>query len=293
MICRTDILQAAREVGFSLCGAVPCEPMTEQSGYFEEWLAAGYAERLEYLHRYADRRADPRLLMEGARTVVVCAVNYRNALSGGYPEGFKGAKVASYALAADYHTTIKKMLRRMLSVLREKYPSLDGRMFVDTAPIFEKAHAVRAGLGRVGRNSLLITPQYGSFVLLGELLLNDTADEWDIPLEWEPCKGCEVCVRRCPVGAINSNRTIDPRRCISARTLETSEGELPLCGWVCGCDECQTRCPHNAGKPLADNDMFAPLYDPLSDSAQELLRSRTLDESLRSTPLARAFRDKK
>ena len=293
MICRTDILQASREVGFNLCGAVPCEPMTEQSGYFEEWLAAGYAERLDYLRRYTDRRADPRLLMEGAQTVVVCAVNYRNALSSGYPEDFEGAKVASYALATDYHTTIKKMLRRMLALLREKYPSLDGRMFVDTAPIFEKAHAVRAGLGRVGRNSLLITPQYGSFVLLGELLLNDVVDEYDAPLDWNPCKGCEVCVRRCPVGAINPNRTIDPRRCISARTLETSAGELPLCGWVCGCDECQTRCPHNAGKPLADNELFAPLIDPLADSAQALLQSRTLDENLRLTPLARAFRDKK
>ena len=185
------------------------------------------------------------------------------------------------------------MLRRMLTLLKERYPSLDGRMFVDTAPIFEKAHAVRAGLGSIGRNSLLITPQYGSTVLIGELLLNDTVDEYDTPLEWNPCKGCEACIRRCPVGAINHNRTIDPRRCISARTLESEAGELTLNGWICGCDECQSICPHNHNKPLADNPNFAPTFDPLDPEVQQLLQTRTLTPALCATPLARAFRDKK
>lgn len=293
MICRKDILDAATAVGFNLCGTTHCEPMDEISFFFEKWLSEGYGDTLGYLHRYTDRRANPRLLMKGAQTVVVCAVNYRNPLSGGYPDGFEGAKVASYALNTDYHVTIKDMLRRMLAMLQTTYPTLEGRMFTDTAPLFEKAHAERAGLGRIGRNSLLITPEYGSFVLLGELLLNLRCDVYDTPFEWQPCKGCERCIKQCPVGAINPNRTIDPRRCISARTLETDPGELSLHGWVCGCDECQSICPHNYRKPLADNPLFAPQFDPLTDKVQAQLSSRTLDDTLHSTPLARAFRTQK
>jgi epoxyqueuosine reductase len=150
--------------------------------------------------------------------------------------------------------------------------------------------AVRAGLGRVGRNSLLITPDYGSFVLLGELVIDADVDAYDQPMDWEPCGGCTLCLKRCPVAAINDNRTIDPRRCISARTLETDSGELPLNGWVCGCDECQTHCPHNVGKPLYDNPQFAPLLNPLSDEGQQLLTSEQLPDLLSSTPVSRAFR---
>ncbi|MBP3426504.1 MAG: tRNA epoxyqueuosine(34) reductase QueG [Rikenellaceae bacterium] len=277
-------------MGFNLCGTTRCEPMGEQSFFFERWLSRGYAEGLPYLHRYTDRRADPRLLMPEAQTIVVCAVNYRNALSAGYPKGFDGAKVASYALNADYHTSIKAMLRELLTQLRALYPSLDGRMFVDTAPLLEKALAVRAGLGGIGRNSLLITPEYGSFVHLGELLLNMPCDCYDTPSEWNPCGSCSLCLKRCPVGAINPDRTIDPRRCISARTLESEAGELTLNGWVCGCDECQNACPHNAGKPIADNPRFAPTVDPLQPSTQHLLQTRTLDATLASTPIARAFK---
>ena len=122
MICRKDILDAATAVGFNLCGTTHCGPMREISFFFEKWLSEGYGDTLGYLHRYTDRRADPRLLMEGAQTVVVCAVNYRNPLSGGYPDGFEGAKVASYAMNTDYHVTIKDMLRRMLNISNEEMP---------------------------------------------------------------------------------------------------------------------------------------------------------------------------
>ncbi len=266
--------------------------MSDYADRFEEWLNEGYASELDYLTRRVEIRRNPQLLFEGAQSIIVCAVNYRNELSNGYPSEFTGAKVASYAVERDYHLTIKEMLQEMLSKLQAQHPALVGRCYTDTAPLLEKSMAVQAGLGRVGRNSLLITPDYGSFVLLGELVINDTADNYDMPLDWEPCGTCTLCLKRCPVGAINDNRTIDPRRCISARTLETNGGELPLNGWVCGCDECQTHCPYNVGKPISDNPLFAPIFNPLSDEGQLLLKADTLPDTLRSTPVARAFRRK-
>lgn len=291
MIRREDIVKIAAEVGFNLCGTTTCEEMVE-ADFFCKWLDGGYASGLDYLHRHIELRQNPKLLFDGAQSIIVCAVNYRNEFSAGYPHDFEGAKVASYALTTDYHTTIKAMLRRMAVRLQELYPSLMGRCFTDSAPLLEKALAVRAGLGQIGRNSLLITPQYGSFVLLGEIVINDTIDNYDTPLDWQPCNGCSLCQKLCPVAAINDNRTIDPRRCISARTLETGSGDLPTNGWVCGCDECQSRCPHNHAKPNADNTDFAPLYNPLSCESQQLLCSRTLTDTFAQTPLARAFRRK-
>ena len=263
--------------------------MDRDADFLRGWLDGGNAEQLHYMHRNIDRRCDPRGLFEGAQSVVVCAVNYRNPLSAGYPEGFGGARVASYALCVDYHTTIKRMLQQMAERLRAIYPTLTGRCFVDTAPLMEKALAVRAGLGAVGRNSLLLTPQYGSFVLLGELVLADEIDHYDAPLDWSPCGECHLCERLCPVGAINPNRTIDTRRCISAVTLEVG-GSADTHGWVCGCDECQTRCPHNHGKPLSDNPAFMPIIDPLKPEVERLLSARELAPEFATTPLARAFR---
>ena len=291
MISRENIVKIAREVGFNLCGTTTCDDVAS-ADFFEQWLKDGYGSELPYLARRVEIRRSPRLLFEGARSVIVCAVNYRNALSGGYPRNFEGAKVASYALMTDYHTTIKAMLLHLATRLKELYPSLEGRCYVDTAPLLEKALAVRAGLGQVGRNSLLITQEYGSFVLLGELVINDEIDQYDTPLDWAPCESCHLCEKVCPVAAINGNRTIDPRRCISARTVEGVAGELSKNGWVCGCDECQSKCPHNQSKPLCENELFAPVFDPLTDEYQNLLGSKTLNENLAQTPLARAFRRK-
>lgn len=292
MISREEIVKITFAEGFNLCGITTCDEFTEQYNNFKQWLNDGYGSMLPYLSRNLELRRNPKLLMEGAQSIIVCAVNYRNTLSNGYPTQFDGAKVASYALTTDYHFTLKQMLQRILQRLQKLYPNITGRCFTDTAPLLEKSLAVRAGLGRIGRNSLLITPQYGSFVLLGEILINDTIDYYDAPLDWEPCGECHLCQKLCPVSAINNNRTIDPRRCISARTLESERGTLSTFGWVCGCDECQSRCPHNIGKPMADNPLFAPIFNPLSQESQLFLQSQTLPESLQKSPLARAFRKK-
>lgn len=153
------------------------------------------------MERNAEKRFDPRLLVEGARTAVVCAVSYKNAASEGYPAGHR-TKIASYACTADYHTTIRTMLAQLFEALRAAYPGLGGRAFTDTAPLAEKQLAAEAGLGWIGRQSLLVTPQFGTCVLLGELILTDEADAYDTPFGEERAARAARCVEACPTGAI-------------------------------------------------------------------------------------------
>lgn len=171
MLDRSFIRQSAAAAGFDLCGVAPCRHLVRNEQFFRRWLGDGRHASLGYLERNLDKRFDVRRLVEGAQTVVVCAVGYKNGLSDGYPDDFR-AKIASYALTADYHATIKGMLGDLFGRLRAAEPALAGRAFVDSAPLVEKQLAVEAGLGWIGRQSLLVTPRFGSFVLLGELVLD-------------------------------------------------------------------------------------------------------------------------
>ena len=284
------IKKVAREVGFDLCGIAPCRAFDEERRFLEAWISDGNASTLDYLTRNIDKRADASLLVEGTRSVVVCGVSYRNKISVGYAPD-STTKIASYACTEDYHTTIKAMLRAMVEHLKQEYPTLSAAIFTDTAPIFEKRYAVEAGLGWIGRQSLLVTPQYGTFVLLGEILLGEECDSYDTPLEGRGCGECRRCVEVCPNRAIDE-RHIDTRRCISRATIERSDEDetLPLHGWIFGCDECQSCCPYNRTTAAPSNPRFAPLFDPRTMDAAWW---RALDKSLfkaqfKRTPLSRS-----
>ena len=147
-----NIKKLAADAGFDLCGVAPCRHLSEGEARFRAWLARGGQSSLGYMERNAEKRFDPRLLVEGARTAVVCAVSYKNAASEGYPAGHR-TKIASYACTADYHTTIRAMLAQLFEALRAAYPGLGGRAFTDTAPLAEKQLAAEAGLGWIGRYS--------------------------------------------------------------------------------------------------------------------------------------------
>jgi len=264
MLDSSNIKKLAAAAGFDLCGVAPCRHLAEGERRFREWLAEGRHASLDYMERHAGKRFDPRLLVEGARTAVVCAVGYKNRAGEGYPAGHR-AKVASYACARDYHTTIKAMLARLFADLKAGCPALCGRMFVDTAPLAEKQLAVEAGLGWIGRQSLLVTPRFGTYVLLGELLLCDEADRYDAPIEGPQCGDCRRCVDSCPAGAIGVSRMIDARRCISCHTIERRPAEgVDLHGWIFGCDDCQSCCPYNRRAPFHVNAAFDPLFDPVA-----------------------------
>ena len=269
MLSSALIKNTARAIGFDLCGIAHCQSFTSERDFLERWISEGKVANLGYLERNIDKRADATLLVEGAKSVIVCGVAYKNNFSGGYPTECK-QKIASYALTTDYHITIKQMLQKLCAALKEACPTLAGRVFTDSAPVFEKRYAVEAGLGWIGRQSLLVTPQFGTFVLLGVAIINEECDIYDTPLQSVGCKECRRCINACPNGAV-IERHIDTRKCISRATIE-KQGEdiVPLHGWIFGCDECQNCCPYNAKAPIATNPLFAPTFDPTAIDWQKI-----------------------
>lgn len=276
MISQKIIIDTAKDVGFDLVGIVRAEHIQEEYNYFNKWILEGNASSLDYLNRNIEKRFDASLLVEGSRSVIVCAISYLSPYSRGYAEECR-TKVASYALARDYHITIKEMLTTLAERLKEHYPTLQYRAFTDSAPLAEKSYAKRAGLGWIGRNSLLVTPTHGSMLHLGELVINEEVDTYNTTMEGVGCGECRRCIEACPNGAILENRTIDTRRCISCRTIEreTEGAAIDLDGWIFGCDACQVVCPYNKRAPLHTNIKFDPLYDPTAlDSAAWLKMSK-------------------
>lgn len=290
MLDYQHIKKLAADAGFDLCGLAPCGHMAQNEAWLRAWLGKGYQSSLTYMERNVEKRADPRKLVEGARTAVVCAVSYKIRIGEGYPPGHR-TKIASYACTADYHTTIKGMLNGMLEHLKAAVPGLGGRAFVDTAPLLEKQLAVEAGLGWIGRQSLLVTPRHGTYVLLGELLLTDEADAYDAPFEGSRCGRCRNCIESCPTDAIVAPKVIDTGRCISCHTIEREpSGGIDLDGWIFGCDRCQSCCPHNQKAPMHANRAFDPVFDPLTmDAAAWMALDETEFEArMGATPLTRS-----
>lgn len=291
MLTKQRVKELALQVGFDLCGVAAVRPFPKDRARFDRWLDAGCQASLGYLERNIEKRFDAARLVEGARTVVVCAVSYKHALSDGYPAGTRG-KIASYACNPDYHTVLKAMLHELFQLLKVEDPHIAGRAFVDSAPIAEKRWAVEAGLGWIGRQSLLITPEFGSFVHLGELVINTPCDRYDLPFGESPCGTCRACLEACPNGAIHpTDRMIDTRLCIACHTIEQKPScKVGLDGWIFGCDLCQSCCPYNRRAPMARNGQLLPLFDPRELSTDDWL---TMDEvafeaRFGSTPLTRS-----
>lgn len=283
------IKSIAKEVGFDLCGVTQAIHLEGDKAFLTKWIEAGYASSLDYLKRNIDCRADATALVEGAKSVIVCAIAYKNSTSEGYNANHR-AKVASYACMEDYHSTIKSMLFEMCRRLRDTDNGFSGRCFVDSAPIFEKRYAVEAGLGWIGRQSLLVTPQYGTFVLLGEIVMTGECNNYDSPLEGVGCGECRRCIEACPNNAIKGQH-IDTSRCISCATIERGDdSDTPLHCWIFGCDECQTICPYNRKAPIGINSRCTPLFRPEEMTAEDWLTidEKGFNERFGKTPLVRS-----
>lgn len=290
MLSAERIKEVMQKAGFDQVGIVAARAFREDEERFRGWLSDGRHASLGYLERNIEKRFDARCLVEGTQTIVVGAVGCKNRFSTGYPSHF-APKIASYALNTDYHTTLKEMLREVFDTLKSEYPALRGRAFVDSAPLAEKRLAVEAGIGWVGRQSLIISPTLGSFLHLGELLLSEPCDRYDTPFKESRCGSCRACIEACPAGAIGEDRMIDARRCLARRTIEqgeSSEGELH--GWLFGCDCCQSCCPHNRHTPLAAHPAFQPLINPLKFDFErwEQMSEEEFAEYFGCTPLTRA-----
>lgn len=234
------------ETGFDLCGIAPVKTLEENGRILREWCSAGMNAGMDYLARNNDKRTDPRLVLPGARSVIITGINYFTERIQG---GGETPVLSIYAYGKDYHTVIRNKLEQMLELIGIEVPGSSSKYFVDSAPLFEKEWAVRAGLGWQGRHSVVINEKMGSFFFLGGILT--TAElEYDNP-QADRCGSCMKCIEMCPTGAINSNRTIDARKCISYLTVDNKEpvtdAEIPkLGGRIFGCDRCQEVCPWNS-----------------------------------------------
>ena len=260
------IRNKTKELGLLDCGILPADFLSEEKTHFERWLQEGMHGEMGYMARNTEKRLDPRLLFENAKSIIVVLQNY-------YPEKTQkdneAPVLSKYAYGTDYHFVLKDKLRKLLAFIQEEIPECNGRPFVDSAPVLERAWARRAGLGWIGKNSNLISVGHGSFFFIGELIL-------DIELRYEKvkkvadhCGTCSRCIDACPTNAITGNAVIDARKCISYQTIEV-KGELDVSlkgdfqNRVFGCDICQDVCPWNLKSEPHHEPALEPHHDLLS-----------------------------
>ncbi len=285
----------ARELGFHAVGFARAEPLPREVEGLRAWLDQGCHAEMGYLERWIDVRGDPAHpgMLAGARTVMVLAMAYP--WRGPEPVGLAGY-LARYARGPDYHRVVRGRLKALLAELRAREPGLRGRALVDTAPIFERAWAARAGLGWIGRNTCLIHPELGSALVLGELVLS-------VELEPDPmipdrCGDCRACVEACPTGALRrpEGRWLDARRCLSYWSVEARgpiPPDLPAEAVLFGCDACGAACPWNQ-RPREPESALASLERWRGVTLEELARMELalIEELIRGTALERAGAEK-
>ncbi len=240
------IKQKAKELGFDFCGISEAGFLEEEAPKLEKWLKANHQGKMQYMENHFDKRLDPRLLVEDAKSVVSLLFNYYP--SQRLPEGVNDLKLSKYAYGTDYHFVVKEKLKAFLEYIQEEIGEVGGRAFVDSAPVMDKAWAKKGGLGWIGKNSNLINKKQGSFFFIAELIL-DLPLEPDGPVK-DYCGTCTRCVEACPTDAIIEPYVVDGSKCISYYTIELKEAipveaQNKFENWFFGCDICQDVCPWN------------------------------------------------
>ncbi len=253
------IKRAAKDLGFLSCGISKVDFLEEEAPRLEEWLNAGKHGKMAYMENHFDKRLDPSLLVPGAKSVISLLLNY-------YTEEkqAEGApKISKYALGTDYHLVIKSKLKQLFQTLQDMIGEVNGRVFVDSAPVMDKAWAKRSGLGWIGKNTNLITQKVGSFFFIAELII-DLQLEYDTPAT-DHCGSCTACIDACPTQAL-SPYDLDASKCISYLTIELKD-QIPIefqnkmDDWAFGCDVCQDVCPWNRFSKSHNE----PLFDPKAE----------------------------
>ena len=298
MTVEQEIKAKGRELGFDAVGITDASPLSrEHAEHFQQWLDRGCAGRMDYMGRNVDKRFDPAQLRRGARSVIVVALNYKPEISNPRSEISNPksdipafGKVASYAQYEDYHAFIKSLLRELASFVSVRVGRPDRyKICVDSAPLAEKVLAARAGLGFIGRNHLLVHPQLGPQLLLGELVTT-------LPLQpdepsRDTCRDCNCCTKACPTGALQQDGFLDARRCISYQTqYESHDLSAPdTDGWLFGCDECLLACPFQRQAPTRANARFKFHPDRAALDLHDLLAmsAETFDARFADSPMKR------
>ena len=281
------VKKTASELGFSFCGISKAEFLENEAPKFEEWLKRKYQGKMSYLENYFDQRLDPTKLVPGAKSVISLLYNYFPAKD----HTTKPPKVAKYAYGQDYHLVLKKKLRDFLKQIRNEVGHVEGRVFVDSAPILERAWAARSGLGWIGKNSLLLSRNHGSFFFLAELLV-DLELNPDGPMK-DYCGTCTACRDACPTEAIPEPYVVDGSRCISYLTIELKdviprEFKDKMKGWVFGCDICQNVCPWNRfSKPHSEVAFKPQGWEELNANDWKELTRETFHKVFRKSAVKR------
>ncbi|NCP20686.1 MAG: tRNA epoxyqueuosine(34) reductase QueG [Flavobacteriales bacterium CG03_land_8_20_14_0_80_35_15] len=258
------IKKEALNLGFDQCGIAKADFLSAEAPRLENWLKNQYHGQMQYMQNHFDMRLDPRLLVADAQSVISLSYNYFPAKT----QRQNTYKIAKYAYGEDYHFVIKTKLKTLLQRIQKKIGTVNGRAFVDSAPILERAWAKKAGLGWTGKNSLLITKQKGSFFFLAQLII-DLPLAYDTPFKTDHCGNCTNCIDACPTQAILPNNTVDGSKCISYYTIELKEA-LPKSekgkfnDWLFGCDICQDVCPWNRFSKPHQEALFQPQDDLLN-----------------------------
>jgi epoxyqueuosine reductase len=284
--------RALRE-GFEKVGIVPAAALDNEHHRLIEWLGRGYHGDMSWMARDPEMRTDPRKLFPTARSVLVVAINYYTPEK--HTDDPATGKVSRYAWGDDYHDVVAAKLRSLLAWIREEVPEAEGKVCVDIQPMMDKAWAARAGLGWIGKHTNLITTEYGSWVFIGELLLNLDL-EFDSELVADHCGSCTLCIDACPTQAITEPYVVDSNKCISYATIELRDTELPqpvagnLEGWFYGCDICQDVCPWNRFEQTTNEARFAPREGHVNASLVEVLEltPETYAERFRGSAMKRA-----
>ena len=291
-ISANDVKSLARSLGFEACGISSAAYLENEARLLETWLRRGFHGTMGWMERNVEKRVDPRELVPGAKSVISLVLNYFQDVD--HNDDPESAQFSRYAWGDDYHLVMKERMFAMFDELDRTTGGLEGRVFVDSAPIMDKVWAQRSGLGWIGKHTNLIDPKLGSWFFLGEIVCDlDLEPDGPIP---DHCGSCTRCIDACPTDAIVEPYVVDANRCISYLTIEHREDDIQpaiagdMGSWVFGCDICQDVCPWNKFSRRTEESRFMPRDGMLNSSIDDLLELdvETFRERFRQSPVKRA-----
>lgn len=286
----TIIKFKALELGFSSIGIARADELEQEGIHLREWLHRGYHASMEWMNRDVEKRIDPSQIVPNAKSVLCVAMNYYSATN--HSTESATGKISRYAWGDDYHFVVTERLKQLFEYIQSLQPEIHGRYYVDAGPVMEKAWAVRAGIGWMGKHTNVISKEFGSWMFLGEIIL-DIELEYDTPME-DFCGTCTACIDACPTQAITEPYVLDANKCISYLTIE-HRGDLPagiaqhFDRWVYGCDICQDVCPWNRFAKETKEHAFVPRKENIAPKLTELrdISQEEFSRRFRHSPIKR------
>ena len=284
------IKNKCRELGFDYCGIARAERLDDDKRRLEAWLSKGMHGNMQYMENHFDVRTDPTKLVPGAKSVITLLINYFPAQH----QNLQAPKIAKYAYGSDYHEVIREKLKQLLVLMKHEIGEVNGRGFVDSAPVLERSWATKSGLGWIGKNGNLLHKQAGSFFFIATLIV-DVELLYDDPFAKDFCGNCRKCIDACPTDAILDNKVVNGSKCISYFTIELKDALLPdnlknqFANWMFGCDVCQDVCPWNRFSKPNNELQFTPLPQVLNFTSTDWddLTEESFKEVFKNSPLKR------